>query len=166
MLVGILFLFLSQSASGAVTNDELLKRLNDLSTTIQQQQQEIERLKQELKKHGESIDKAKEGQKEEIKKAVKAETKEAEKSWRDSLPKWIQKIKISGDLRLRYERLWDRGMLNKDGTPAKQDDRDRGRIRVRLYVDAPITDEIKTHFMITTNMATNQEATTTNATFG
>jgi len=166
LLVGILFLFLSQSASGAVTNDELLKRLNDLSTTIQQQQQEIERLKQELKKHGESIDKAKEGQKEEIKKAVKAETKEAEKSWCDSLPKWIQKIKISGDLRLRYERLWDRGMLNKDGTPAKQDPRDRGRLRVRIYVDAPITDEIKTHFMITTNMATNQEATTTNATFG
>jgi len=64
ILVGWNPLFiLSQSASGAVTNDELLKRLNDLSTTIQQQQQEIERLKQELKKHGESIDKAKGGAK-------------------------------------------------------------------------------------------------------
>ena len=164
--VGILFLFFSQSASGAASNDELLKRLNDLSTTIQKQQQEIQDLKQELKKHSESIDKARKEQKEEIQKAVKLETKEAEKTWRESLPKWTRKIRISGDLRLRYERLWDRGMLNEDGTPGKQDDRDRGRLRVRLYIDAPITDEIKTHFMITTNMATHQEATTTNATFG
>ena len=166
MSLATLLIFCCRPAFPAVTTEDVLKRLNDLSTTIQQQQQEIERLKQELKKHGESIDKAKKEQKEEIKKAVKAETKEVEKSWREWIPKWAQKIKISGDLRLRYERLWDRGMLNEDGTPEKQDSRDRGRLRVRIYVDAPITDEIKTHFMITTNMATNQEATTTNATFG
>lgn len=164
--VGILPLFCSQPASGAVSNDELFKRLNDLSTTIQKQQQEIERLKLELQDQRQSIEKEQAVQKEEIKKAVKVETAEAEKSWRDSLPKWTRNIKISGDLRLRYERLWDRGMLNKDGTEGKQDARDRGRIRVRLYLDAPITDEIKTHFMVTTNMATHQEATTTNATFG
>ncbi|MCJ7687588.1 MAG: putative porin, partial [Desulfobacteraceae bacterium] len=139
-----------QPAFPAVTTEDVLKRLNGLSETIQQQQQEIERLKQELKNQRKSIETGQEVQKEEIKKAVKVETKEAEKSWRDSLPKWVQKIKISGDLRLRYERLWDRGMLNKDGTPGKQENRDRGRLRVRLYVDAPITDEIKTHFMITT----------------
>ena len=166
LLVAGIFLFCIQSASGAVSNEDLLKRLNDLSTTIQAQQQEIERLKRELKKHGESIESAKEAQKEELKKRVKVETGKAEKSWRDSCPQWIQKIKISGDLRLRYERLWDRGMLNENGTPGKQDPRDRGRLRVRLYLDSPITDEIKTHFMITTNMATHQEATTTNATFG
>jgi len=57
-------------------------------------------------------------------------------------------------------------MLNQDGTPGKQDPRDRGRVRVRLFLDAPITDEISTHFMVTTNMSANQEATTTNATFG
>ena len=151
---------------GTATTEDILKRLNDLGNIIQQQQQEIERLKLELKSQKKSIEKKQAVQKEEIKKAVKAETKEAEKSWRDSLPKWTRKIKISGDLRLRYERLWDRGMLNQDGTPGKQDARDRGRIRARFYLDAPITDEIKTHFMITTNMATHQEATTTNATFG
>ncbi|MCD6293675.1 MAG: putative porin [Deltaproteobacteria bacterium] len=152
--------------SGAVSNDAFLKRLNDLSATIQQQQNEIERLKQELESQKKSIEKGQAVQKEEIKKAVKAETAEAEKFRRDSLPKWTRKIKLSGDLRLRYERLWDRKMLNKNGTPGKQDARDRGRIRARLYLDAPITDEIKTHFMITTNMAANQEATTTNVTFG
>jgi len=166
LLVAGISIFCVQRARGAVSNEELLKRLNDLSTTIQNQQQEIERLKQELRQHGESIDKARDGQKEEIKKAVKAETKEVEKTWREWIPKWAQKIKISGDLRLRYERLWDRGMLNENGTPGKQAARDRGRLRVRIYVDAPITDEIKTHFMLTTNMATNHEATTTNATFG
>ena len=164
-LVAALILW-CQPAFPAITTEDVLKRLNGLSETIQQQQKEIERLKQELNNQRKSIETGQEVQKEEIKKAVKVETKKAEKSWRDSLPKWTRKIKISGDLRLRYERLWDRGMLNEDGTPGKQDTRDRGRIRVRLYVDAPITDEIKTHFMITTNMATNQEATTTNATFG
>ena len=166
LMVTGMTLFLMETASEAVTNEELLKRLNDLSSTIQAQQQEIERLKQALKKQGETVDRSREIQKEEIKKAVKVETAETEKSWQDSFPQWIRKIKLSGDLRLRYERLWDRGMLNEDGTPGKQDPRDRGRIRVRLYLDAPITDEIKTHFMITTNMATHQEATTTNATFG
>jgi hypothetical protein len=69
-------------------------------------------------------------------------------------------------MRLRYERIWDRGMLNKDGTPAKQDARDRGRIRLRFYLDAPITDEIDTHFMVTTNMDAHQEATASQFTFG
>ncbi|MBW2708385.1 MAG: putative porin [Deltaproteobacteria bacterium] len=165
--LGALLVFWCQPAfCGTATADDVLKRLNDLSDIIQQQQQEIESLKLELKSQRKSIEKGQEVQKEEIKKAVKVETAESAKSWHDSLPKWTRKIKVSGDLRLRYERLWDRGMLNEDGTPGKQDARDRGRIRVRLYLDAPITDEIKTHFMITTNMATNQEATTTNATFG
>ncbi len=150
----------------AATTEDVLKRLENLSTIIQEQQKEIERLKQELMNQRKSIERGQAVQKEEIQKAVKAETKEAEKSWREWLPKWVQRIKISGDLRLRYERLWDRGMLTDDGTPAKQDPRDRGRIRLRLYLDAPITDEIGTHFMATTNMSTHQEATTTNATFG
>lgn len=160
-----LLIFWCQPAFPATTED-VLKRLNDLSDIIQQQQKEIERLKQELKDQRTSIEKGKEVQKEEIQKAVKVETKEAEKSWREWLPKWVQRIKIYGDLRLRYERLWDRGMLNNDGTEGKQDPRDRGRFRVRLYLDAPITDEIATYFMVTTNMDTNREATTTNATFG
>jgi len=156
----------SRAFCGTVTTDDLLKRLENLSSVIQGQQREIERLRQELMNQRKSIEKGQAGQKEEIQKAVKAETKADEKSWRQWLPKWVQKIKISGDLRLRYERLWDRGMLTQDGTPAKQDPRDRGRIRLRLYLDAPITDEIGTHFMVTTNMSTHQEATTTNATFG
>jgi len=165
ILTGLLILW-GQPVFSAVTTEDLLKRLENLSAVIQEQQKEIERLKQELINQQKTLQEGQAVQKEEIQKAVKAETKEAQKSWRDSLPKWVQKIKLSGDLRLRYERLWDRGMLNQDGTPAKQDPRDRGRIRLRLYLDAPITDEIETHFMVTTNMSTHQEATTTNVTFG
>jgi len=167
VLTGLLLVWGQSGAfCGTVTTDDLLKRLENLGAVIQEQQKEIERLKQELMNQRESIEKGQAVQKEEIQKAVKAETKEAEKSWREWVPKWVQKIKISGDLRLRYERLWDRGMLNQDGAPAKQDPRDRGRVRVRLYLDAPVTDEIDTHVMVSTNMSTHQEATTSNATFG
>ncbi len=166
MVLTALLLIWSQPALSAVSPEELLKRLESLSAIIQEQQKEIERLKQELMNQRQAIEKGQADPKEEIQKAVTAETKEAEKSWREWVPKWAQKIKISGDLRLRYERLWDRGMLTEDGKPAKQDPRDRGRIRLRLYLDAPITDEISTHFMVTTNMDTHQEATTTNVTFG
>jgi len=163
-----LFLFLGPGGGqcAATTAKEMLKRLEHLSAVVQEQQKEIERLKQELMDQRKSIQEGETVQKEEIQKAVRVEAKESATWLRDSLPQWLQKIKISGDLRLRYERLWDRRMLNQDGTPAKQDPRDRGRIRARLYVDAPITDEIGVHAMLSTNMSTHQEATTSNATFG
>jgi hypothetical protein len=167
LLTGLLIVWGQPRAfSGAVTTDDMMKRLENLSTIIQEQQKEIDRLKQELIHQRESIEKGQAVQKEEIQKAVKSETEQVEKSWREWVPEWVRTIQFSGDLRLRYERLWDRGMLNQDGTPAKQDPRDRGRIRVRLYVDAPITDEIDTHLMVSTNMSTHQESTTSNATFG
>jgi hypothetical protein len=165
-LTGLLILWGHPRAFGAtVTPEEMLKRLENLSTIIQEQQKEIDRLKQELMEQRRSIKEEQAVQKDEIQKAVKAETEEAAKSWREWVPKWVERINISGDLRLRYERLWDRGMLNDDGSPAKQDPRDRGRVRLRLYVDAPITDEIDTHVMLSTNISTHQEATTSNATF-
>ena len=167
-VVTALLIFWGQPSAfcGTVTPEDMMKKLENLSTIIQEQQKEIDRLKQELIHQRESIEKGQAVQKEEIQKTVKAETEVAAKSWRERIPKWVQKISISGDLRLRYERLWDRGMLNQDGTPAKQDPRDRGRVRVRLYVDAPITEEIQTHIMLSTNMSTHQEATTSNANFG
>jgi hypothetical protein len=151
-------------ALAGVDNEELLKRLNALTTTIEKQQKEIEALKNALQKQQTNEIQAKEIQKKAI--TVKTETRKAEKSWSEQLPEWTRKIKLSGDLRLRYERLWDREMLNQNGTPGKEAPRDRGRIRLRLYLDSDITDEISAHVMVTTNMATHQEATTTNATFG
>jgi hypothetical protein len=168
MVLAALLIFWPQNRvfCATVTTEDMLKRLENLSTIIQEQQKEIERLKQELMNRQKSIKEEQAVQQEEIRKAVKAETAQAVKSWNEWLPEWVRKINISGDLRLRYERIWDRAMLNQDETPAKQDPRDRGRIRVRLLLEAPITEEIDTHVMVTTNMSTHQEATTSNATFG
>ncbi len=166
LMLLVLCLGISHTAFSAVDNEELLKKLNNLTSTLQKQQQEIENLKRALREQQKSTEQVGEAQKKMIETAVKTETEKTEKSWTARLPKWTRKIKLSGDLRLRYERLWDREMLNANGTPGKQDPRDRGRIRVRLFLDAPITDEISTHVMVTTNMSTHQEATTTNVTFG
>ena len=86
LAAGLIFSWQPSAFSGTPTTDEVLKRLDDLSTIIQQQQKEIERLKQELNNQKKAIETGQEVQKEEIKKVVKAETKEAEKSWRDKLP--------------------------------------------------------------------------------
>ena len=164
--LGALLCWWCQPVFSATTTEDVLKRLDALNEIIQKQQGEIKKLKEVLQNQKQAIEEGRQAQKEAIQKAVKEESAEAQETWKEWIPKWVRKIKISGDLRLRYERLWDRGMLNQNGTEGKQDDRNRGRIRLRLYLDAPITDEIKTHFMVTTNMSTHQEATTTNATFG
>ena len=63
-----------QICPAAMSNEDMLNKLNELSTIIQKQQQEIEMLKQELKNQKESIDQVKETQTEEITKTVKTET--------------------------------------------------------------------------------------------
>jgi hypothetical protein len=47
--------------------------------------------------------------------------------------KWLESIKISGDIRGRYEHIG----LSGDGKP----DRKRGRIRARVGIDAPVSNE-------------------------
>jgi polyhydroxyalkanoate synthesis regulator phasin len=55
-----------------------------------------------------------------------------------SVPKWVQNVKIKGDLRTRYQ--WEE---KKSGTATKSNDRDRARIRFRLGVDAKVNDQVK-----------------------
>lgn len=77
-------------------------------------------------------------------------------------PDWTQNIKVSGDLRLRYEGIYNREQRQSDGSTKDLPTRDRYRIRARLFVDGKINDEISTHFMVCTNQDSNREATTTN----
>jgi len=77
-------------------------------------------------------------------------------------PDWTRNIKLSGDLRLRYEGIYNREQRQSDGSTKDLPTRDRYRIRARLFVDGKINDEISTHFMICTNQDSNREATTTN----
>jgi len=69
----------------------------------------------------------------ETKEQIKAEL-EAGKS--ESVPKWIQNIKLKGDFRLRYE------SSSFSGTSP---DRNRGRFRLRLGMDAKVFDELMAH---------------------
>ena len=158
-------LYRSQVCPAAMSNEDMMNKLDELSTIIQKQQQEIEMLKQELKNQKESIDQVKETQKDEITKTVKAETEEKSKEWSEKIPKWIKDTKVSGDLRLRYEGIYNREERQTDGSVKDLPTRDRFRIRARLFFDSNISDEVSTHFMLCTNQDTNQEATTTNQTF-
>jgi len=102
-LFAVIIICWSQISFAAMSNEDMLNKLNELSTIIQKQQLEIEMLKQELKHQKESINQVKETQKEDITKSVKTETEEKSKEWSENIPKWIKDTKVSGDLRLRYE---------------------------------------------------------------
>lgn len=57
-----------------------------------------------------------------------------EESMKMSLPEWVQKMKLKGDLRLRHQ--YERTRADTEG-------RNRGRIRYRLGVETNVTDNVK-----------------------
>jgi Skp family chaperone for outer membrane proteins len=152
------------SAFAAMSNEELLKRLDDLTVIIQKQQEEIQKLRKEMESQKNRIDEVKETRQQDVQKAVKEQVKEAEKSWKDAVPGWVKRTKISGDLRTRYEGIYDRTQQEADGSHEDLANRDRYRIRARLYVDSDITGEIATHFMLTTDDDPQKDPTTSNQT--
>lgn len=161
----IVVLFWTGRSFAAMSNEEMVRKLNELSTIIQNQQQEIQKLKQDLENQKKTITQDQKARKKKIKEIVSAQTEEKAKEWRGWIPKWVSRIKVSGDLRLRYEGIYSREERQTDGSTRDLDDRNRYRIRARLFFDAPVTDEFSTHFMICTNQDSNREATTTNQTF-
>ena len=161
-LFAVIILCRPQISCAAMSNEDMLNKLNELSIIIQKQQQEIEMLRQELKNQKESINKVKETQKEEMAKTVKAETKEKAEEWSEKIPKWIKDTKVSGDLRLRYEGIYGREEEQTDGSLKDLPNRDRFRIRARLFFDSNISDEISTQIMLSTDQDANREAPTSN----
>ena len=167
-LNAIIFMIVFSSSYAYMSPEEMEKRLNELLKIIKLQQKEIERLKKELemqKKIQQQILNQQIKRKElELEKKVKAQQKTIEKI-KKSIPSWIKKIKISGDLRLRYEGIFNRKEKQKDGSLKDIKDRQRYRFRARLFLDAPISDEISAHIMLCTNQDKNREATTANQNF-
>ena len=166
LVASLILVLFSKFGFANVTNEEVLKRLNDLSEVIQKQQEEIRNLKQQLEQQKSAIQEAGENQKEQIKAVVKAETKEVEKSWRDKLPEWTNRIHLAGDFRLRFEDIWGRDQLQKDGSTKSLEYRERVRFRFRFYIDGKVSEEIMTHFMLVTNQDIYQQAPTSNQTMG
>lgn len=71
----------------------------------------------------------------------------------DSVPSWVPKVKVSGDMRYRYESI---------NTTGKKD-RERDRIRLRLGIDAQVNDQLD----LKTRLATGTgDPISTNQTIG
>lgn len=147
IILAALGVMLCAPPAWAAKLDDVLQKLEKLTATVESQQklleaqaQEIDRLKGELGKQ--SVETA----------VTKAKVDEVEKK-ADS-PVTLAKIKdaigdkfaFSTDLRLRYEGLYAR---NNGGVDL--DDRNRFRIRWRVFGDFQATDELAMHAMLTTS---------------
>ena len=78
--------------------------------------------------------------------------KEIAQGKNESLPTWVQTIKLKGDFRLRGEFDRDKGM--KDDT--------RGRVRVRLGAEAKPNEQMKVGFGIATGKTSDPRSTNVN----
>ena len=126
----------------AISDQAIMDRLDALQMSVEKQQQEIKHLKQQLEEQKAAAEKAKEREAIEIEKAVAEKVKEEVK-----LPGWVKRIKITGDVRTRYE-----GRYNLKKAGEEQKDRNRGRLRARLFFDGKISDEFTAHIGLCTNM--------------
>jgi hypothetical protein len=115
----------------AISDQAIMDRLDALQMSVEKQQQEIKHLRQQLEEQKAAAEKAKEREAIEIEKAVAKKVKEEVK-----LPGWLKRIKIKGDVRTRYE-----GIFNRNDGGEKLSDRNKGRLRARLFFDAKISDE-------------------------
>ncbi len=121
----------------AISDQGIIDRLDELQRSVEKQQEEIGHLRQQL-----------EEQKAEVKKATEVAAKEAKEI---KLPEWVKRIKITGDVRSRYEGRYG---LKSAGEELK--DRNRGRLRARLFFDGKISDEFTAHIGLCTNMDTKR----------
>ena len=146
VLVGLITGIAGTSNVYAISEQDIIDRLEGLRKSVERQQEEIRYLRQQLEKQKAAVEKAKEREAVEIEKAVAEKVKEEVK-----LPGWLKRIKITGDVRTRYEGRWN---LEAKGEELK--DRNRGRLRARLFFDGKISDEFTAHLGLCTNMDTKR----------
>ncbi|HDZ23590.1 MAG TPA: hypothetical protein ENH70_03515 [Desulfobacteraceae bacterium] len=133
-LMGALLFNFGIVPSNAAEVDVLINKLVEKGILSQQ---EAGQLLKEMQKEGSRQETAEKVAKETAEKTVKKESQ----NWAN-IPKWVEKIQIKGDFRLRYQ-YQDKDL--NDGTTFK---RNRGRYRYRLYVKYPILDNLKVGFSL------------------
>ncbi len=111
--------------------------ISDLKQQLAEQQKMLEQMQQKLAEF-EAKQAAQEQKIEE--QVVKVVEEKKETMVPDSL-KWAEKVKISGDLRYRYE--W----IDEEGN----DERNRNRIRARLGLTGQVTDDIEVGMRLATS---------------
>ena len=141
MLFGPIAVSDSAPPEGNLDIGAILNTLGELQATIEKQNVEIERLKNALHELSERQDRAKEEQQNIIQANVKKEVEEQVKPLG-----WAKRLSLSGDLRFRYEARFNREKNGED-----VEDRHRFRVRLRLYGDAKISDELAAHYMLSTS---------------
>jgi len=138
-LTGTLLFNFSIVPSNAAEVDVLINKLVEKGILSQQ---EAGQLLKEMQKEGARQETTvKETAEKVAKETAKKTVKKESESWA-KIPKWVEKIQIKGDFRLRYQ-YQDKDL--NDGTTFK---RNRGRYRYRLYVKYPILDNLKVGFSL------------------
>lgn len=140
-------LLLATSPAHAAKLDDVMKKLEQLSATVEAQQkllsqqaQEIERLKGEQGRQSQETAQT-------MAKVAEVEKKADKPLQLSSIKEVIgDRFSFSTDLRTRYEGLYDRQQGN-----TKVDDRNQFRLRWRLFGDFKATDELSLHAMLTTS---------------
>jgi len=132
-IVIMAMLIFSAGFLGAVRADEI----SELKEQLSEQTKQLEQLQQRL----EQLETQKQEQDKVIEEKVSKVMEEKKiEPWPGSL-EWVKRIKIGGDLRLRYE------MIDEEGS----DNRNRMRIRARLGVTAKVTDDVEVGMRLATS---------------
>ncbi len=137
----VLLAFVQVSAVRANETSELRELIQKQTEQLKQLQQRLDELETKQKQQNLQTE-------EKISDVVKNEQAAA---LPDNL-KWLEKIKISGDLRYRHEHI-DKERLNEDGSTGWRSGRDRDRIRARLMIEAMLNDEWDLGFRLATGHA-------------
>ncbi|RKY29482.1 MAG: hypothetical protein DRP79_00240 [Planctomycetota bacterium] len=133
----------------AAEDSNLAARVKSLEETVTNLRQELARVKGSVSEMEQSPPASEEKLEKWFQKAVE-ENAELFKS-----PKWLKGLKISGDLRLRYEgRFYKRD---------EKRERNRGRFRLRVQLEKEISDELLVGFRLASG--SSSDATSTNQTF-
>jgi hypothetical protein len=150
------------SALAALAGTARADELADLKQQLMQLQQKVEALEAKQAAHTvpagpleSRVDALEEAQAQQVRQST-AMSQKMEMGTLPSNLKWLESIKLSGDMRVRFEHIDQEG----DGKP----DRNRARFRARLQLDAPVHPEWSIGFRIASDEG--GDPVSTNQTFG
>jgi len=118
---------------------EILKRLDDLTRTVQKQQEMLKQQAEEIQTLKGMLKQQETAAESNRRKITEVDQKTAKKAG------WTDRLDLSTDLRLRYE-----GILNRQAGNNEIDDRHRFRIRWRVFGDYRLSDGLSLHSMVMT----------------
>jgi hypothetical protein len=145
IVVLVLAALLGMPARGrAETSTE--QRLRVLEEALRNAQQEIERLRREIEVQKAATEGTK-AQVEETRKAQEEQAKKVEEAKKAvSLPDWLKRVSLFGDVRLRHEGFYNQPA--KDGVKVTANNRER--LRARIGLKAAFGDELSATVRIAT----------------